>query len=183
MATRFIFPVQVGISLLIFTLCIAIIGCAGHVLSVYGDEGDSNMWWLSLWPDHFAAGPTRALIGSAAAVVVMNTIFLALITLPLVSTLVSGVRDNIQNLTVSFISLISGHTLPSAPFSSSSPPSQPHASQWAPSYTFSKKTTEARTLIPFTHGRAGQRMKEETVTLTFHQTCRMRASEGFVLKV
>lgn len=84
MFTKLIYPIQVGISFLIISLCIAIIGSAGHVLNVYDDEKDSNLWWLPLWSDHFDAGGTRVLIGSAATVVVMNTVFLALISLSLV---------------------------------------------------------------------------------------------------
>ena len=84
MSTRLIYPIQVGISLLILSLCIAIIGSAGHVLSVYDDEKDTNLWWLPLWSDHFDVGGTRILIGSAAVVVIMNTVFLAVISLSLV---------------------------------------------------------------------------------------------------
>jgi len=78
-------PLHVAQAVLIglcFCLSVAILGTAGHTLHVFKTQQSSNPWWLPLWPQHFDASGTSALIASAAVVTVLSTIFLVFALVP-----------------------------------------------------------------------------------------------------
>ncbi|KAK0855941.1 hypothetical protein LTS02_010872 [Friedmanniomyces endolithicus] len=57
-------------------LNLAIIGCAAHTLSVFNTEQSSNVWLLPLWPNHFDTRELHALLGTAAAIAVLNAVLI-----------------------------------------------------------------------------------------------------------
>ncbi|KAF2466399.1 uncharacterized protein BDR25DRAFT_78006 [Lindgomyces ingoldianus] len=63
-------------------LSVAILGTSAHTLDVFNKQQSSNPWWLPLWPQHFDVAGTKALIGSAASVFVLSTVFLVLALVP-----------------------------------------------------------------------------------------------------
>ncbi|RMY82944.1 hypothetical protein D0862_11850 [Hortaea werneckii] len=58
-------------------LSLAIIGCAGRSLSIFDDQQASNAWLLPIWPNHFDTREMHALIGTSAAVMILNFIPIA----------------------------------------------------------------------------------------------------------
>ncbi|GAB1738936.1 hypothetical protein NU219Hw_g3709t1 [Hortaea werneckii] len=58
-------------------LSLAIIGCAGRSLSIFDDQQASNAWLLPIWPNHFDTRELHALIGTSAAVMILNFILIA----------------------------------------------------------------------------------------------------------
>ncbi|RMX77179.1 hypothetical protein D0869_10073 [Hortaea werneckii] len=58
-------------------LSLAIIGCAGRSLSIFDDQQASNVWLLPIWPNHFDTRELHALIGTSAAVMILNFILIA----------------------------------------------------------------------------------------------------------
>ncbi|KAK1813632.1 hypothetical protein LTR12_011977 [Friedmanniomyces endolithicus] len=57
-------------------LNLAIIGCAAHTLSIFNSEQSSNVWLLPLWPNHFDTRELHALLGTAAAIAVLNAVLI-----------------------------------------------------------------------------------------------------------
>ncbi|RMY99350.1 hypothetical protein D0864_04075 [Hortaea werneckii] len=58
-------------------LSFAIIGCAGRSLSIFDSQQASNAWLLPIWPNHFDTRELDALIGTSAAVVILNLVLIA----------------------------------------------------------------------------------------------------------
>jgi hypothetical protein len=73
---------QTVITGLVVAFSIAILGTAGHTLSIFNNQQSSNPWWLPLWPQHFAVHGTKALIASAAVSLVLSGVFLAMSLIP-----------------------------------------------------------------------------------------------------
>ncbi|KAI7542405.1 hypothetical protein KC331_g7999 [Hortaea werneckii] len=61
------------------SICVslAIIGCAGRSLSIFDNQKASNVWLLPIWPNHFDTRELHALIGTSAAVMILNFIMIA----------------------------------------------------------------------------------------------------------
>lgn len=76
---------QTVITGLVVAFSIAILGTAGHTLSVFNKQQSSNPWWLPLWPQHFDVHGTKALVASAAVSLVLSGVFLAMSLIPKVS--------------------------------------------------------------------------------------------------
>ena len=62
------------LSLLSICLSIAIIGTAGRSYYVFTTNHSSNPWFLPSWPDHFDLRELQTLMGTSAAVVVLNAV-------------------------------------------------------------------------------------------------------------
>jgi hypothetical protein len=80
-------PLYFRLSLLAMTglscvLSLAVIGTAGHTLSVFNSQHNVNPWWLPLWTDHFNTDGTKGLIGAAATVVLLSSVYLILSAIP-----------------------------------------------------------------------------------------------------
>lgn len=74
---------SLGLAFLSICFSLAIMGTAGHAFSTYRMQtAANNPWWLPLWPGHFDVGGTKALIGAAAGVLILNGVFLAVCLLP-----------------------------------------------------------------------------------------------------
>ncbi|KAI6800982.1 hypothetical protein KC361_g2035 [Hortaea werneckii] len=58
-------------------LSFAIIGCAGRSLGIFNGQQASNVWLLPIWPNHFDTRDLDALIGTSAAVVILNLVLIA----------------------------------------------------------------------------------------------------------
>lgn len=63
-------------------LSLAIIGCAGRSLSIFNSQQASNVWLLPIWPNHFDTRELHALIGTSAAVMILNLILIATLLIP-----------------------------------------------------------------------------------------------------
>lgn len=66
-------------------LSLAIIGCAGRSLSIFDSQQASNAWLLPIWPNHFDTRELPALIGTSAAVVILNFVLIAALFMQKVS--------------------------------------------------------------------------------------------------
>ena len=66
-------------------LSLAIIGCAGRSLSIFDSQQASNAWLLPIWPNHFDTRELDALIGTSAAVVILNLVLIAALFIQKVS--------------------------------------------------------------------------------------------------
>jgi len=73
---------QTVITGLVVAFSIAILGTAGHTLSIFDNQQTSNPWWLPLWPQHFDVHGTKALIASAAVSLVLSGVFLVMSLIP-----------------------------------------------------------------------------------------------------
>ncbi|RMY68822.1 hypothetical protein D0863_06869 [Hortaea werneckii] len=67
-------------------LSLAIIGCAGRSLSIFDSQQASNAWLLPIWPNHFDTRELHALIGTSAAVLVLNLVLIAALFIPKLPT-------------------------------------------------------------------------------------------------
>lgn len=67
---------------IVVALTIAITGTASHTLDVFNKQQPLNPWWAPLWPQHFDTNGTKALIGSAVAVLVLSVVFLVVALVP-----------------------------------------------------------------------------------------------------
>ncbi|KAF2642130.1 hypothetical protein P280DRAFT_468572 [Massarina eburnea CBS 473.64] len=67
---------------LVVAMGIAILGTAAHTLDVFNKQQSSNPWWLPLWPDHFDAHGTKALVASAVVTLVLSGVFLVMSLIP-----------------------------------------------------------------------------------------------------
>lgn len=76
---------QTVITGLVVVFSIAILGTAGHTLSIFNSQQTSNPWWLPLWPQHFDVHGTKALIASAAVSLVLSGVFLVMSLIPQVN--------------------------------------------------------------------------------------------------
>ena len=63
-----------ALSLLSICLSIAIIGTAGRSYYVFMSNHSSNPWFLPSWPNHFDMRELQMLLGTSAAVVVLNAV-------------------------------------------------------------------------------------------------------------
>lgn len=67
---------------IVAALAIAITGTASHTLDVFTKQHATNPWWAPLWAQHFDSNGTKALIGSAVAVLVLSIVFLVFALVP-----------------------------------------------------------------------------------------------------
>jgi len=58
-------------------LSFAIIGCAGRTIHIFNAQHKSDVWLLPVWPNHFDTRELHALIGTSAAIVVLNAVLVA----------------------------------------------------------------------------------------------------------
>lgn len=65
------------LAIISITLGLAIVGCAGQTLRVFNSQQATNTWFLPVWPNHFDTSELRALIGTSAAIVVLNAVLAA----------------------------------------------------------------------------------------------------------
>lgn len=97
-------------------LSLAIIGCAGRSLSIFDDQQASNAWLLPIWPNHFDTREMHALIGTSAAVMILNFI-------PIATLFIQSVRLAFPtNPQYSASEDVHMHSISSQPPSFSSPP-------------------------------------------------------------
>jgi hypothetical protein len=68
-------------------LNVAVIGCAGRTISHFNTQQTSNAWFLPIWPNHFDTRELQALIGTSAAIIVLNAILVLSIFVTSVSRL------------------------------------------------------------------------------------------------
>lgn len=73
MASRLRTP-TLGLAGLSMCLCLAIIGTGGRSLNVFNNEQSNNVWLLPIWPAHFDTRELHAIIGTTAAIFVLNAI-------------------------------------------------------------------------------------------------------------
>lgn len=63
-----------ALALLSICLSIGIIGTAGRSYAVFTTSQSSNPWFLPAWPNHFDLRELQALLGTSAAIVVLNAV-------------------------------------------------------------------------------------------------------------
>lgn len=73
-----------ALALLSLCLSIAIIGTAGRSLHVFSTETD-NPWFLPSWRNHFDLRELQTLIGTSAAIVVLNAVVVVALFVSVVS--------------------------------------------------------------------------------------------------
>ncbi|KAK5128882.1 hypothetical protein LTR85_000215 [Meristemomyces frigidus] len=98
MAARMRLP-TLAFAALSICLSIAVIGCAGRTISFFNGRQQSNAWLLPVWPNHFDTRELQALIGTSAAIVVLNGLLVA-------GLLVSSLPANIIVLTSALLSTV-----------------------------------------------------------------------------
>ncbi|KAK5018492.1 hypothetical protein LTR60_001477 [Cryomyces antarcticus] len=104
---------QLASSILSLLIAAAILGCAAHSLAVFRNQRSADPWWLYLWPQHFDTRGTEGLLGTAAAIVVLNLLYLGV---PLVSAVSSqsAHRQPVHDVPPFLITTV--HTSPSRSF-------------------------------------------------------------------
>lgn len=63
-------------------LCLAIIGTGGSGLNIFNNQQSTNAWLLPIWPAHFDMRELKALIGTAAAICVLNAVVAVALLVP-----------------------------------------------------------------------------------------------------
>lgn len=86
MASRLKAP-TLGLAGLSMCLCLAIIGTGGKSLHVFNDQQSSNYWLLPIWPGHFDMRELQTLIGTSAAIFVLNALLAVAMLVPSVRIL------------------------------------------------------------------------------------------------
>jgi hypothetical protein len=89
MALRLRTP-TLGLAGLSMCLCLAIIGTGGKSLHVFNSQQSTNDWLLPIWPNHFDMRELHALIGTTAAIFVLNAILAVALLVP--SVCISSVK-------------------------------------------------------------------------------------------
>lgn len=74
------------LALLSLSLSIAIIGTAGRSLHVFSANGE-NPWFIPSWRNHFDLRELQTLIGTSAAIVVLNAAVVVALFVSVVSTI------------------------------------------------------------------------------------------------
>jgi hypothetical protein len=75
MAARLRMP-TLAFAALSICLNIAIIGCAGRTVNIFYVQQKSNAWLLPIWPNHFDTRELQALLGTSAAIVLLNALLI-----------------------------------------------------------------------------------------------------------
>ena len=92
MAARLRTP-TLGLAGLSMCLCLAIIGTGGSGLSIFNRKQSTNAWLLPIWPAHFDMRELQTLIGTAAAICVLNAVLAVAVLVPSVCKPPMIVRD------------------------------------------------------------------------------------------
>ncbi|TKA24525.1 hypothetical protein B0A50_06682 [Salinomyces thailandicus] len=102
MAAKLRLP-TLALAALSICLSLAIIGCAGRALNIFDVQHSSNVWLLPLWPNHFDTRELQTLLGTSAAILVLNSINIAAI-------FITTLPANLVILTTTLLSTISALT-------------------------------------------------------------------------
>lgn len=81
MASRLRTP-TLGLAALSMCLCLGIIGTAGRSIHVFNHQQSTNVWLLPIWPNHFDIRELQTLIGTAAAIFLLNAILAVALVVP-----------------------------------------------------------------------------------------------------
>ncbi|KAF2104312.1 hypothetical protein NA57DRAFT_51145 [Rhizodiscina lignyota] len=74
---------QIVLAIISIALSASILGTAADTYRVYKQQSSGmNPWWLPLWPDHFDTSSTPALIGTGAAILILNLVFVVVSLFP-----------------------------------------------------------------------------------------------------
>lgn len=76
MAARVRIP-TLALAALSVGLNVAIVGCAGRTLNVFMTQRYTSTWYMPVWSSHFDTRELWALIGTSAAVLVLNLILMS----------------------------------------------------------------------------------------------------------
>ena len=85
--------VALGLTALSMCLSLAMLGTAGRSLHVYFSQKNTNDWFLPLWPSHFDTRELEMLVGTSAAVFVLNTVLAVALLVPAVCSLCNATSD------------------------------------------------------------------------------------------
>ncbi|KAK3670998.1 hypothetical protein LTR78_009115 [Recurvomyces mirabilis] len=98
MATKLRMP-TLAFAALSICLNLAIIGCAGQTINFFVTEQKINVWLLPIWPNHFDTRELQALIGTSAAILVLNVVLA-------ISLFVKKLPANVIVLATSILSVV-----------------------------------------------------------------------------